>query len=140
MEIATAVEVIKQKLEEGGGTARIPKFREGYFTATLAEGGVDVDNLGAQPFLPLRVFRETLELLVRNGGCAERGNAMDFRLGDKGLPLDSVEGCVAQSVFGKRVGDYVFRRITPICCLLVWAGLCKPAPNQLILKTGERLP
>ncbi len=67
------------------------------------------------------------------GGRAERGNAMKYRLGEEGLSLDSVEGHVAHAIYRKREGDTVFRRITPIACTLIWAGICEPAPGELVL-------
>jgi len=49
---------------------------------------------------------------------------MNGRLGDSKLPIDSVEGYIAYKVYGKALGDTVFRRISPICGLLAWAGIC----------------
>jgi len=97
------------------------------------DGGVDVNNLGNQPFLPWIVFQEAIYVLIRNNGIAQRGNAMDSRLGEEGLFLNSIEGHVANVVYGKKIGDSVFRRITPIACILVWAGICRSEPGRLIL-------
>lgn len=58
---------------------------------------------------------------------------MGPKLGDPGLPLSSIEGHVAHTVYGKQVGESVFRRITPIACILIWTGICKAAPGELIL-------
>ena len=74
----------------------------------------------------------TVELLEQLGGAARRGDAMNARLGAAGLPLDSVEGRVAQVVYGKQTGETVFRRITPIACILIWAGICDPEPGQVV--------
>lgn len=60
---------------------------------------------------------------------------MNFKLGEAGLPLDSIEGHIARVVYGKQGGDSVFRFITPIACLLIWAGLCKAEPRELVLVT-----
>jgi len=133
MNTSTVVSKIEQKLRSQGGLARIPLQRGGYFTAKLVKWGVEVDNLGTQPFLPWIVFREAFNLLNRNHGAAVRGNAMDSRLGDKGLPLNSVEGHIASVVYGKQIGDSVFRRITPVACILVWAGICRSEPGKLLL-------
>lgn len=46
---------------------------------------------------------------------------MNSKLGEKRLPLNSVEGHVAHKVYGSKEGYYVFRRITPITCILIWA-------------------
>jgi hypothetical protein len=111
-------------------TLRRSLFKGGSFMADLGDEGIKVDNLGAQPLLPWVVFQEAICLLVRNGGRAERGDAMDAKLGEEGLSLDSVEGHIAHVVYGKLPGNAVFRRITPIACILIWAGVCEPAPHK----------
>src|SRR6266540_4525312 len=117
----TAVEIIQRKFQDIGSPVRIPLQKRGMFTAKLVEGGLEVDNFSTQPFLPWEVFEETINLLAQKGGRAERGDAMRPRLGDEGLPLDSIEGHIAQVVYGKQVGESVFRRISPISAILVWA-------------------
>jgi hypothetical protein len=124
---------IKQKFSEQGGPAIIPLQRGGQFQVILVEGGVEVDNLGNQPFLPWCVFQEAVCVLIRNQGSAIRGDAMNSKLGDPGLPLDSVEGHIAWVVYGKQVGASVFRRMTPIARILEWAGICRSEPGRLIL-------
>lgn len=58
---------------------------------------------------------------------------MNYKLGETGLPIDSVEGRIAFKVYGKQLGQSVFRRITPIACILIWAGLCVNQSGKLIL-------
>ena len=124
---------IKQKFSDQGGQAIIPLQRGDNFHAKIVEGGIEVDNLGNQPYLPWCVFQEAVCVLIRNQGTAIRGDAMNFRLGDEGLPLDSVEGHIALVVYGKQVGGSVFRRITPVACILEWAGICRSEPGKLML-------
>jgi len=124
---------IREKLLKHGGIVFVPLQRGGRFKVKLVDGGVDVSNLGDQPFLPWIVFQEAIYVLIRNNGIAQRGNAMDSRLGDKNLSLNSIEGHIAYVVYGKKVGDSVFRRISPIACILEWAGICRLEPGRLIL-------
>jgi hypothetical protein len=42
------------------------------------------------------------------------------KLGESNLPIDSIEGHIANVIYGKKLGDSVFRRITPISCILIW--------------------
>ena len=134
MNIMKAVEIIKQKFSEVENPVRIPLLRgTRTFTAELSVGGILVSNLGTQPFLPWEVFQEAICVMIRSGGLAKRGNAMNHKLGDPELPFDSIEGHIAQVVYGKKQGDSVFRRITPIVCVLVWAGVCRTAPGEVIL-------
>ena len=135
MDVRGAVDAIKRKFAETGSPTQVPKLRgQDPFTAELADEGVMVSNLHVQPFLPWAAFQETICVLIRNDGRARRGDAMNSRLGEPGLALDSVEGHVAHVVYGKRAGDSVFRRITPIACILIWAGICEAAPGELVLR------
>ena len=136
MNIIAAIQIIKQKFERSGGEAEIHKMKGGYFKAKLVEGGIEVDNLGNLPFLPWAVFQEAICLLIRNNGRAARGDAMVARLGEPELTTETIEGHVAQAVYGKQAGESVFRRITPISCILVWSELCEYEKGTLILRGG----
>ena len=134
MDSLEVVEAIKQKFFATGNPTKIPLLsRQRNFDAEMIEGGIRVSNLGNQPFLPWIVFQEAICVLIRNGGRAKRGDAMNAKLGEPGLPMDSIEGHIAQVVYGKREGDSIFRRITPIACILIWASVCAPAPGKLVL-------
>jgi len=128
------VSVIQRKFRETGSPAKIPMLRQGSFTAELTSDGIFVDNLGNQTFLPWIVFQEAICVLIRNNGRAARGNAMNSKLGDPALSLDSVEGHIAHVVYGKMIGETIFRRITPTAGILIWAGVCDYAPGELILR------
>lgn len=134
MDGITVVSVIRNKFSQTGSPTKIPMQRGGSFTAELNPDGILVDNLGNQPFLPWIVFQEAICVLIRNDGRALRGNAMSARLGDPNLSLDSIEGHIALVVYGKKVGETVFRRITPVAAILIWAGVCEVAPGKLMLK------
>ena len=135
MNVVRAVEQIQSKFGEKGSPTDIPLLiGGGSFKAILKDDGIEVSNLAGQPFLPWAVFQEAVCVAIRNGGSALRGDAMQAKLGEPGLPEDSVEGHVAQVVYGKRIGDSVFRRITPISCILIWAGICDPEPRKLVLR------
>lgn len=128
------VEIIKNKLINNGGKVEIPLLiGKGYFSVEVSEEGVYVDNLRSQPFLPWSVFEKTIELLKIEGGYAIKGSAMAGKLGDEKLPIDSIEGYVAQEVYGKKIGKSVFRRITPIANILIWAGVCEGIKGALEL-------
>lgn len=129
----TSVIIIKKRLSEKGGSGIIPNQRGGTFKAKLVTGGIEVDNLGSQPFLPWQVFQESVNILIRKHGVAKRGNAMNSKLGSEGLQFDSIEGHIAAVVYNKKAGDSVFRRITPITCILKWAGICELRPGKVIL-------
>ncbi len=134
MDEISAIEAIQRKFHKTGSLVKIRLVKGGSFLADMTENGIRVNNLGGQPFLPWAVFQETVKLLVRNGGRAERGSAMGARLGEQSLSLDSVEGHIAHVVYGKKVGETVFRRVVPVAAILIWAGICEAAPGDLVLK------
>lgn len=109
--------------------------KKGCFTAELNHEGIKVSNLRSYALLPLDVFHETIDLLIEKGGKAIKGNCMGkgIKLGDSELPLDSVEGRIANKVYQKKIGDSVFRRITPVSCILEWAGICRNKRGYLEL-------
>jgi hypothetical protein len=134
-----AIDLIKKRFAETGNTAQIPMAKGGRaFSARISADGIYVDNLGAQPFLPWAVFTETIFLLESDNGRVKKGNAMQFRLGEPGLSADSLEGHIAHKVYQKELGDSVFRRITPIAGILIWAGICTSEPGELILLRQAR--
>ncbi len=129
-----AVNLIKVKFEEAKHPVIMPAPEEGFFTARLEADGVRVDSLGALSLLPWEVFTEAINLLNRKGGRAEKGEAVEFNLGEEGLAIDSIEGHIAHVVYGKQVGDRVLRRIAPVSGILIWAGICESAPGELVLR------
>src|SRR5574341_1208601 len=132
-----AVEVIKQKFEKAHYPVQIPLQKGRSFRAYVTDEGIMVDNLGNQPLLPWIVFEEAIDFLIQNGGRAERGNAMGYKLGEAGLPLNSIEGHIAKVVYDKKPGESVFRRISPVAAILVWSGLCVANPGKLVLRSEE---
>jgi len=134
MQNSETISIIKRRFDEKGNPAQIPLLKgDRTFEAKLEKNGVYVSNLGNEPFLPWNIFVKTVSFLRKNGGQAVRGNAMNGRLGDHKLPIDSVEGHIARAVYDKQKGDAVFRRITPIACILIWAGICRHKPRELVL-------
>lgn len=115
-------------------TSNIPLLKGNItFKAKCLKEGIKVDNLGSKSFLPWVVFTETVMFLLNNNGRVLKGDAMNAKLGDKKLPINSIEGHIANMIFGIPVGSSVFRRITPISCILVWADICRSESNRLIL-------
>ena len=130
----TFATTISENLKECGIAIIATQRKERSFSATWTEDGVVVSNLGeSYPLLPWRVFDEVELLLREKNGRAKRGNARaaGAALGGTDLPLDSVEGRVAERVYMKQIGDSTLQRITPISCLLVWAGLCQHGSGEL---------
>ena len=125
---------IKKQFAKKGNPAKIPHMNgKKNFEARFEEDGIYVDNLGNQPFLPWKIFPEAINCLRDNGGQVKKGNAMDSRLGDSNLDLNTMEGYIASKVYGCKVGDSVFRRIMPIASILAWAEICENTGEQIRL-------
>jgi hypothetical protein len=96
--------------------------------------GVNVNNLGANPFLPFDVFVATISLLtLSENNTAIKGSAQKGVLGSDGLPLNSIEGHIARIIYGYQIGENVFRRIVPIANILAWADVCENERGYLTL-------
>ena len=65
------------KFAETENPTKVPLLRGKVFTAQLTDDVIRVDNLGTQPFLPWAAFQEAICVLIRNGGRAGRGDAIE---------------------------------------------------------------
>jgi len=129
------IEIIRSGFNGLHSTVAIPLMKQGrHFNATLRESGIEVDNLSTQKLLKWEIFKETVKFLESNNATAPKGNAMNGRLGDDKLPDKSVEGYLARKLFGKKTGDSVFRRISPVAAILSWASICENKRGELALK------
>lgn len=130
----SAIKLIKLKFYEIENMVLIPLLQGGFFSARWTKDGIMVDNLGFYPLLPWSVFEEVIDLLNRNNGRAEKGDVTGLMLGADGLSLETIEGHIAHVIYGKKIGDVILRRMSPISAILVWAGVCDATPDELILR------
>jgi len=125
------LQVLKDRIIESDGEFKIALQGGGIMTVdpVISKNkviGVNVDNLGNQPFLPIDVFITTISLLnMSDQNQAVKGSAQGGMLGTIALPINSIEGHVAKVVYGKNLNDFVFQRITPISRILQWAEVCQ---------------
>jgi DNA repair exonuclease SbcCD ATPase subunit len=130
---------IKSQFDKKGNPAKIPLMSgKQFFEARSETDGVYVDNLKNQPFLPWGIFSEAVNCLMENGGKAKKGNATNSRLGDPNLGLDTLEGHIASKVYGCKIGDTVFKRVTPVASILAWAEICENTRGQIDLLSREK--
>ncbi|AKB75985.1 Chromosome segregation ATPase [Methanosarcina lacustris Z-7289] len=130
---------IKYQFDTKGNPAKITLMSgKQFFEARAEEDGIYVDNLKNQPFLPWKIFSEAVNFLQENGGQAKKGNATNSRLGDPNLDLNTIEGYIASKVYGCKIGDSVFKRITPIASILAWAEICENTRGQICLLSDKK--
>ena len=135
MKNAECIEKIKQRFADMGVEHQIPLLKANkYFVASMVPDGIMVDNLGKKPMLVWAVFEAAIDLLISKGVGVpvKMGNGRSGVLGDDKIPLDSIEGYVAQRIDGKMIGDSVFSRISPIAGILRWTGIVDHEPKFLI--------
>ena len=130
----SAINKIKLKFGEIEEIVLIPLPLGGFFSARMTAEGIMVDNLGFYPFLPWTVFVEVINFLIGRNGRAEKGFSMSARLGDEGLSLETVEGHLAHVIYDKKEREIIFRRVSSISAILVWAGVCDATTDELILR------
>ena len=136
----TYIEKLKNKIQSMDGEAVIQLQGDREFSVkpiVVDEfiAGVEVDNLSdTYKFITIDAFLATISLLSLSiDQKAKKGTAIGFKLGDSELPLNSVEGHIANVIYGKEVGNSVFKRITPISKILEWAGICENGKGFLAL-------
>lgn len=120
-----AVKKIQQFFKEKNGSFVYKNQKGNIVTCKKIEDGIVVDCLqdsGYKQFLPWGVFWQAVHVIIRNGGSARKGSAQQCKLGDVDLPFNSVEGGVANVIYGKKRGDWVFQRISPIAHILSASG------------------
>ena len=94
------VYTIEKRFSDVEGPVEIPTLKGKTFTAEIVQNGIYVSNLGSSPFLPWEIFKVAFQVMQSLGGRAEKGNAMDCKLGDHGLDYNTIEGRIAFEVYG----------------------------------------
>lgn len=121
------VRAIKTKLNSHNGIAAIPLHRDGSFQIHYEAygNGIIASNIPSSRILTWKAFDAAIELLRQNNGTASKGQAMKYKLGEKGLTLDTVEGYVAHKAYGIQLGESTLRIISALSAILEWAEVCR---------------
>lgn len=133
---ASAILKIKKFFAERDSKFETKNQRGTLVTYKMRSDGIEVTNLGEtnnNNFLPWGVFFTSVELLLEQGGTASRGNVMGTRLGDDALPLNSIDGRIAERIYGKQLGDTVLRRSSPVATILIASQVCVDKRGDLTL-------
>jgi len=118
---------IKEKLNSVDGHTTIPLY-----SGDDCDIGFDVNGRGliSQKIPPANqliweAFDAAVEVVIKNGGEAVKGKARSgAKLGSDDLPLDSVEGYIANKVHDVQVGETAFGPGFVIAAVLDWAEIC----------------
>lgn len=129
-----ASEIIKAKLKEHGGHATVYTVR-GLPCELYAEAdgkAFTSDKLPINPPYEYAVFDVIVDLLLKQGGRARKGNGRNYKLGEAGCEENTVVGAIAKSR-GRKVGDSVFDPVFVMAAILEWAGIAENGRGELIL-------
>ena len=134
-------EIIKAKLKEHGGHVTVFTVR-GLPCEIYAEPDgktFSSDKLPLKPYYDYGVFDVIVDLLVRQGGRARKGNGRNYKLGQPGCEENTVVGAIAK-YRGFQPGDSVFDPVFVMAAVLEWAGIAENGRGELILsKSYETL-
>ena len=134
-----ASEIIKAKLKEHGGHVTVYTAR-GLPCEIYAEADGKTftsDKLPISPPYEYDVFNVIVDLLLKQGGCARKGNGRNYKLGEAGCEENTVVGAIAKSR-GRKVGDSVFDPVFVMAAILESAGIAENGRGELILTSEYR--
>lgn len=132
-----ASEIIKAKLIEAGGRAKIPLYNRELREISAAPNGREFLCPQLIPY-PYKIFDEIVDLLLKSPGYrAKKGNARNYRLGEYGCEESTVAGTVLVSM-GKKPGESGLDPVFILAAVLEWAGIAKNGRGEISL-TAEYL-
>ena len=129
-----ASEIIKAKLKAHGGHVTVYTAR-GLPCEIYAEPDGTTftsDKLPVKPAYDYKVFDDIVELLIKQGGRARKGNGRNYKLGEPGCEENTVVGTIALHR-GRTIGESVFDPVFVMAAILEWAGIAENGRGELIL-------
>jgi len=119
-----ASDIIKTKLKENNGKAVVTTFEgKNYEIVALADG--ETFFCEALPIAPYsyKVFDVIIELLINQGGKAQKGNARNYKVGEEKCDENTVVGAIGINYFKKSYGESTFDPVFIMAAVLEWAGI-----------------
>lgn len=128
-------EIIKAKLAENGGRV-IVHSAQGLPCEVIAhqDGKSFVSNkLPVKPAYEYTVFDVIVDLLLKNGGSAKKGNGRHYKVGHPQCDEHTVVGIIAKQYMGKEDGESVRDPVFVLAAILEWAGIVSNERGRLVL-------
>ncbi len=119
-----ASDIIKTKLKENNGKAVVTTLEgKTYEIVALADG--ETFFCEALPIAPYsyKVFDDIVELLINQGGKAQKGNARNYKVGEEKCDENTVVGAIGINYFKKSYGDSTFDPVFIMAAVLEWANI-----------------
>ena len=70
-----------------------------------------------------KVFDVIIELLINQGGKAQKGNARNYKVGEEKCDENTVVGAIGINYFKKSYGESTFDPVFIMAAVLEWAGI-----------------
>ena len=120
-----ASDIIRNKLYENGGRATVLSVSGNSYIIKAANDGKSFlcDELPIKPPYEYTVFDVIVDLLIRQGGKARKGNGRNYRLGEGDCTEDTVVGAIAKNYAGKEPGSSVYDPVFVLTSVMEWAGI-----------------
>lgn len=127
-----ASDIIKQKLVDNGGRATVYTLQGLPSEIRVAPDGISFlcDKL---PTYEYKVFDIIVDFLVSRGGCAEKGNGRNCKLGEPNCDETTVVGTIGYEYFDKKSGASVLDPVFILAAVLEWAGIAHNKRGELVL-------
>lgn len=134
-----ASNIIKAKLKEHGGHVTVYTLTGLPCQVYAGEDGKTFmsDKLPISPAYQYDVFDVIVDLLLKQGGHARKGNGRNYKLGETGCEENTVVGAIAKSR-GYNIGDSVFDPVFVMAAILEWAGIVVNGRGELTLTSEYR--
>jgi hypothetical protein len=136
-----ASDIIRNKLYESGGQATIHSISGKPYVIKAAIDGRSFlcDELPIQPPYEYTVFDVIVDLLLKQGGKARKGNGRNYRLGYGDCTEDTVIGAISINYAGKSIGSSVFDPVFVLVAVLEWAGIAHNRRGYIELTSQYRM-
>ncbi len=134
---SAVIKCIKEKLNNCDGKTTIRLLRGDDCEIWFRNDGQGLVSPKIPPANQLiwPAFDAAIEIVMKNNGRTKKGNAQSgAKLGSDKLPLDSVEGYIANKIHGVKVGQSAFGPGFVICAILEWAGICRNEKGYLSIR------
>ena len=134
-------EIIKEKILRNGGRVIVHSITGRPYEIRHCSDGKSFlcDQLPIKPPYTYDVFDVIVDLLVRQGGRADKGAGRNAKLGQPRCEETTVVGAIAKYYAGKREGESVYDPVFVMASVLEWADIAHNERGYLELTASYRM-
>ena len=134
-------EIIREKILRNGGRVIVHSITGKPYEIRHCSDGKSFlcDQLPIKPPYTYDVFDVIVDLLVRQGGRADKGAGRNAKLGQPRCKETTVVGAIAKYYAGKREGESVYDPVFVMASVLEWADIAHNERGYLELTASYRM-